>query len=127
MKTKKDKKGIEVPKTDLTPRGRSILVQQISFETKAASGLIIAESRATIRPTGIIVACGPDCKDDIKEGIGRPVLFNPYANLQIIDGHNNVYYFMEDMDVRCFIHENTIIMDNADMKFARIDIEQPES
>src|SRR3972149_6859910 len=100
--------------TDLIPRGKSVLIKQVSLEAKSKSGIIIAESKNTTKPTGIIIACGPDCKQDLIDGIGKYVSFNPYSNLQLIDGHNNVFYFMEDMDIRCFISESTIMMDAND-------------
>jgi len=109
--------------TDLVLRNKDVIIKHIVTESKSKSGIIIAESKNAIRPTGIIVACGPDCKQDLLDGIGRMVMFNPFANLQLTDGYNNTYYYMQDADVRCFITADTIIMDANDEHVKRIDID----
>jgi len=110
-------------KTDLIPRGKSVLIKQVTLEQKTKSSIILAEGKNQTRPTGMIIACGPDCKQDLIDGIGKLVAFNPFCNLQLIDGYNNVYFFMEDYDIRCFINENTIMLDSSDEHVKRIDID----
>lgn len=114
----------KVPITDLIPRGKSVLIKQVSIESKSKSGIILAEGKNQTKPIGIIVACGADCKQDLKDNIGRLVAINPFSNLQLIDGNNNVFLFMEDQDVRCFITEDTIMLDASDEKVKRIDIDR---
>jgi co-chaperonin GroES (HSP10) len=116
-------KTTQTPKTDLVPRGKSVLIKQISLEQKTKSSIILAEGKNQTRPTGMLIACGPDCKQDLIDGIGSLVSFNPFSNLQLIDGYNNVYYFMEDFDIRCFITKDTIMMDANDEHVKRIDID----
>lgn len=122
MKEKTHQK-FEVPTTDLICRGKSVLVKQVSLEAKAKSGIIIAETTKEKKPTGILVAVGPDCKDDLKEGIGRLVYYNAYANLTAIDGNNNTLMMLDDQAIYYFISESTILMDDTDIKTARIDID----
>lgn len=109
--------------TDLIPRGKSVLVKHVELESKSKSGIIITEHKHAMKPTGILIACGPDCKQDLLDSIGKYVSFNPFSNLQVIDNYNNTYYMMEDFDVRFFISENTIIMDATAEKVKRIDID----
>jgi co-chaperonin GroES (HSP10) len=120
MKTNKTEK----IKTDLVLRNKDVIIKHIITESKSKSGIIIAEAKNSIRPTGVLIACGPDCKQDLIDGVGRMVMFNPYANLQLTDGYNNTYYYMTDSDVRCFITEDTIIMDANDESVKRIDIDK---
>lgn len=119
MKTKTDENKIV---TDLVPRGKSVYVKPITLAPMTKSSIIIAESATSQKPTAIIVAVGPDCKDDLKNGIGKIVMHNPFANLTVIDRYNNILLFMEDQDIRSFISEETIVMDASDKVEKRIDI-----
>lgn len=123
----KNKAEAETPNaiiTDLIPRGKSLYVKPISLNPITKSNIIISESTKTPKPTAIIWAVGPDCKDDLKNGIGKIVMHNPFSNLTVIDRYNNILLFMEDMDIRSFIDETTVVMDASDEKIARIDIEK---
>ncbi len=110
--------------TDLIPRNKDVIIKHVVVESKSQSGILLSEAKNTIRPTGIIVGCGPKCEQDLLDGIGKMVMFNPYANLQLIDNYNNTYYYMQDCDVRCFISDSTIIMDANDQQVQRIDIDR---
>lgn len=108
--------------TDLECREKSVLIFRTQEESKTLNGVIISETTKEPRPIGILVAVGPLCKEDLQKGIGRKVLYNRFANLEVVDGNGNVLMAMEDHDVKYFIPDNSTILDDSGEKKKRINI-----
>jgi len=111
--------------TDLIPRKKSVLVQRLNEQTQTTGGIIIAEVSKEPSIRAIIVAVGPGCDQDLKDGIGKRVTINRYANLELIDGLGNTFVMIDDNDVQCFISDNTTTMDESAKKLKRVDVPIP--
>jgi co-chaperonin GroES (HSP10) len=117
-------KKTETQKTDLQPRKKSVLIQRIHENAQTKGGLVIADSSLELRPVGRIIAVGSECDEDLKNSIGKKVVFNKYANLEVTDSYGNTFLMVFDTDVYCFINDNTIVLDNESKKYKRIDIKK---
>ena len=84
----------------IIPRSNKIMVMKKSIDAGATrSGLFIPETANSHLPVGVIVALGPDCKEDLR--IGQLVWYNMACNMtQWI--HGVEYIMMNDIDVYHF-------------------------
>lgn len=112
------------PLTELIPREKSVLIERIHENIQTAAGIIVADSSLDLKPVGAIVAVGPECDDDLKAAIGRKVVFNKYANLEVTDRKGKTYLMMFQSDVYCYIGTETIVLDDESKKYKRIDIKK---
>lgn len=112
-------------KTDLDPAHKSILVLRLHEEVVTKSNIIISETTKEPRPVGIIVAVSDECSTKVKQAVGKKILFNRFANLEVTDGLGQTLLLMPEIDIYCYINDKTLVLDDSGKKEKRIDIKNP--
>lgn len=67
----------------MNPKRDIVLIEADKPKEKTESGLYIVEDWKTLPPTGVIIAVGPDVKD--QDLVGRHVVFERYASVVFKD------------------------------------------
>ncbi len=87
-------------------RGKSVIVLRGNEDLLIEGGIILPESSDDVKMRGTVMSVGPDVQEIFIDhtGVARPlrpkdrVLFNSYANLNIIHKSNN-YLVMSELDI----------------------------
>lgn len=110
----------------IIPRGNKVMVMKKSLAASATrSGIHIPASNNSHLPVGLIVALGPECKEDLR--VGQLVWYNMACNItQWIEGEE--YIMMYDIDVyhhynpngKVFLVDGAVDVHQKDIKRAEV-------
>ncbi len=111
------------------PFGKSVFVQETANgERKTKSGLIVATGKLSQGTVGYVVAVGPEVYPYLNL-IGKKVLYNIHANLEIII-EGEPYLMMHEMDIYSVLDDSdeeiAVNMAPPSKKQQRLDVKRKE-